>query len=258
MKKILIYLVTIAFLILLMKCGGGSSSESAAEEASESAAEEASETAEEASDGIDIPDFPWPPPRPSAFVEIPKKFFSTCEYLYDVEYLLTDALDLCGYSERSYFSVPNGFAIVTRMEQINLDASSKMPPERWSVDPEVYSEFNLVSYLKAVFFANPGFFRVFTIIISDQPFHVSEESITEDEALDLLNDGLNTLPNELGSILRSDQTYCTVLIYEFEKPEDQDTSYVILPGRHIGYTHITKSAILNQIEKIHESRNGPS
>lgn len=240
MKKIFPYLISLVSLILLYNCVGFRYPTEPIKQAKE----------------INIPDFPWPPPRPSAFVEIPKIFFSTCIDLYDVDQILREALDLCDYTERSYYRVPNGFAIVTRIEQINIDATSKVPPARWSVEPEIYSEFNLASYIRAIFFSDPGFFRVFTIIVSNQPFRASEKSLTEGEAMTLLNQGLNTLPSELGNLLKSKETFCTVLIYEFEKPEEKDTSYVVLPGKHIGAIHLEKSLIQKQIKRIHEHRNG--
>lgn len=202
-----------------------------------------------------IPQFPWPPPKPSAFAEIPKNMFANCDDLYDVNALLSDALDSCGYYERRYFEVPNGFALITRIEQINSDASCKDESSRWSLEADVYNDFNLLDYLRAVFFSSPGYFRVFVFIVSDQPFSFSRESLTEDSAISLLNQGLNNLPKELADILTSNETFCTGLIYEFEKPEEKDTSYVNIPGRHLGRTHLNESFILPKIETIYENRN---
>ena len=73
-----------------------------------------------------LPEFPWPPPPPSATAEI------RCEQLRlktrltsfgDVDRRLSEALDANGYCERRYYAVPDGFALVTRIEQINDDGT---------------------------------------------------------------------------------------------------------------------------------------
>lgn len=197
-----------------------------------------------------LPEFPWPPPRPSAFYKVPKRYFNKCDKLDDVDALISNVLDQCGYYEKTYYSIPNGFAIVTRMEQINTDATSKGEPARWSVDPELYAPNDIMSYLRAVFISDPGLFRVFVITVSDMPFKLSENSITEEEAERLLNNGLTSLPSSLGDILKSKDTFSTVLVYEFEKPLDRDTSYILLPSRHDGRLHLNKSNILKKIDQL--------
>lgn len=65
------------------------------------------------------PQFPWPPPKASATENLPNIFFSKVENhvtrLDDVDTKINKALESCGYYDRSYFVVPDGYALVTRL-----------------------------------------------------------------------------------------------------------------------------------------------
>jgi hypothetical protein len=66
-----------------------------------------------------LPDFPWPPPKPSAGAHISFNKLNKFATFGDINKIISSALDSGEYDERSYFNVPNGFAIVTRLEQID-------------------------------------------------------------------------------------------------------------------------------------------
>jgi hypothetical protein len=57
--------------------------------------------------------FSLPPPSPSASDELSKSYFNSCKTLYDVDSVLSNAMEKCGYIRRSYYFVLNGFAMVT-------------------------------------------------------------------------------------------------------------------------------------------------
>jgi hypothetical protein len=86
--------------------------------------------------GQKMPHFPWPPPKASAMVVIPGDFLrktpgKVC-YLGDVERKIHAALESSGCFEKSYYGVPDGFAMVARLEQINRDGTPKEVPDRWA------------------------------------------------------------------------------------------------------------------------------
>lgn len=113
--------------------------------------------------GIRIPSFPWPPPAASADEVIPRATLeqgAIPKSLGDVEARLASALRANGYVERSYYAVPDGFALVTRLEQIGSDGTSKPPPGRWSLSSRSASDFTLSDYVRALFTADPGYYRV--------------------------------------------------------------------------------------------------
>src|SRR5688572_955441 len=67
-----------------------------------------------------MPAFPWPPPRYSAFAPIVREWIADgpLPTLGSVATRLEAAFDRTGYGERTYYWVPGGFALVSRIEQI--------------------------------------------------------------------------------------------------------------------------------------------
>lgn len=201
----------------------------------------------------DIPEFPWPPPAASAQYVIPKGILprpdEDLHYLGDVDSRLTDAINACGYSERYYYAVPEGFALVTRLEQINEDGTSKAPPERWAPDLEPLHTFSLKAYLKALFMANPGLFRVFVFVVTPLPFGHSGAGISKDEIDEWTKCGLNTLPPEIGHRPFTADCRCTVLVYEFEQSEPGAEATQNLPSSMDGRTHLYKALVWQELTR---------
>lgn len=196
-----------------------------------------------------FPAFPWPPPKASAIDYIPGEYFEKRNsriYLKDIDRRINEALKESGYYERSYFSVPGGFALVTRLEQINPDASSTLPPDRWSADRGALRDFSLWSYLQALFTANPAYYRTIVFVVTDKPFtHTSAEPDPY-----LISSGANKLPAELGKIEFTKDFDCTALIYEFKRAHAKDNHVMLsLPSRHVGRVHLEKATIWQSLRK---------
>ena len=90
----------------------------------------------ELSEDADFPRF-WPYPKASAFhriefTDIIQPGGESLDYNY-IASKLEAVLQQAGYSELSYYAVPEGFAILTRLEKINTDGSSLPEEERWLV-----------------------------------------------------------------------------------------------------------------------------
>src|SRR5687767_820556 len=64
-----------------------------------------------------LPAFPWPPPRYSAFATVMREWVAaaTQPTLASAAARLERAFDAAGYGERSYYWVPGGFALVSRL-----------------------------------------------------------------------------------------------------------------------------------------------
>lgn len=172
---------------------------------------------------VSFPSFPWPPPAASASEAIPNDQLvaaSTLHSLGDVNARLVKALDRNGYAEKKYYAVPDGFALATRLEQIDADGRPKPEPDRWSADsPEFRS---LGEYLRALFSANPGYYRVIVFIVTDVPFTEASRRVSETEAAGWLEGGLNQLPPEIAGLLYHSGVVSTALIYEFHKDQGKD------------------------------------
>ena len=186
-------------------------------------------------------EFKIPPPVPSARKNIPRKIFAEAQYLGDVDVIIAKALDSCGYYERSYFAIPNGFALVARLERINQDATSKQGIARWDLRINKTNGFSLKDYLEALIYGNPGYFRVIVFVIHDQPFKSVNVKISREQALHWLDSGLTFLPPGIRNLRINTSHYCTSLIYEFELPDSGTAPKLLYPGKHTGKMHLIRS-----------------
>jgi hypothetical protein len=189
----------------------------------------------------DVPLFPWPPPAASASEVLPHDFFVNAMDFEDINQLFIDALDKAGYAERSYYAVPRGFALVTRLEQIEDDGTPKDRPQRWSAEAPRPTIFSLQEYVKALFTANTGHYRVIVLVVTDVPFQQSSFHVDESEALNWLHTGLNVLPIPISRQRFSADVNCTALIYEFERAES--STRLLLPSRIDAHAHLTKAGL---------------
>jgi hypothetical protein len=194
-----------------------------------------------------FPSFPWPPPPASAIENLDPNLLKNLVCLGDVDTCIGNALKAAGYVEKSYYYVPGGFALVTRLEQINDDGIPKALPDRWSVDVPPLKKFDLTSYLKALFTSNKGYFRIIVFIITPYPFKQAEERIALDGALEWLRKGVNKLPPAISARKFIKEYTVSALIYEFEKPK-AGKAVPLLPGRLTCHIHLLNSGILKALE----------
>ncbi len=194
----------------------------------------------------DVPSFPWPPPKASAFTNVGLDLLAHDAPAPTYRILaerLEAALETAGYGERSYYAVPGGFALVARLEQIEADGSPKPVPDRWSMTVRNMSRFSLTEYFKALFKGTPGRYRIVVFVVSPKPFSQTDEEVTMAESRAWLTGGLNTLPASIGARPRTDDVRCTALIYEFERPTSDAPVRFRDPSPLTGKTHLEKARL---------------
>jgi hypothetical protein len=197
----------------------------------------------------EIPQFPFPPPMASAFDTIPRELLVAGKdepKLKDVDAALSSAFAKCGYGEKSFYAVPDGFAMASRLEQINADGS--FGANRWSLDTAPIRSFSIESYLGALFRARAGHFRVVVFVITNHPFEQTDAKVTSDQAKSWVKKGLNQLPKKIGDRDYSDDYTCTAEIYEFETLGGGEAKFVE-PSEITGRTHLEKSGILAALDR---------
>ncbi len=195
-----------------------------------------------------MPAFEWPPPHPSEEYVLPHNIFGddSRKIRYsDVDRMLVAALAAGGYSAKNYYSVPRGFALATRIEQINEDGTPKMPPARFALEPEAVSILRPMDYLKALLKGVPGFYRVIVFIVTDIPLRASGARPTEAEATVWVSSGQSVLDRHVGDIEFTADANCTALVYEFMRKPGADSSATEFssPGHLDAMTHLVKSGI---------------
>ena len=195
-------------------------------------------------------DFPiWPPPYASAWDVIPDKLVTaglprepSYPTLYAVSQRLGNALDAAGYYERSFFAVPNGFAIVTQLERIGPDGTPDHA-QRWVVD-NARQRFSLAAYLSRLLYAQPGYFRLVVFVVTDVVFRPDRGSLSKRDAQTLVTKGTPMLPFEMATHrMYSARFNCTALIYEFEKDSDSASAHLVVPSQVPGREHLIKSGV---------------
>ena len=201
--------------------------------------------------GIDgIPMLPsWPPPTASANTEITRDLLTRANVrttLQDVADRLLTALDRAGYAERSFYAVPQGFALVSRMEQIYPDGRPREGDARWPVKAAPPPIFSLASYLRALFSTNPGFYRVIAFVITNRPF-VQGAAKGDNPPRQWVWAGANRLPTVVGFADYTSEYSCTALVYEFQRVSNSRDASVVLPGTLPGRTHLDRARLLSAL-----------
>ena len=192
-----------------------------------------------------MPDFPWPPPAPSAQATLPSSLFVTAVRpappLSSVGAALVSALGAPGIRVQLY-RAPNGFGLVARLERIAADGTP-MPEEFRFLLPGSEEPFSLAAYVKRLFFAPQGLYRQIVFAVTDQPFAATGTSLTAESAARLLSKGANRLSSDFDSLPFTDGHRVTALIYEFRKgARDGDVS-TLTPSRLGARTHLEKGDV---------------
>ena len=196
-------------------------------------------------EGLTLPGFPWPPPSCNARFELPESAFTGFKTLGDVDRKVRLALDAKGYAQRSYFSVPNGFAIVTQLEQYNgEDGSVRNDRTRWLDYPAKDNFMGVMEYLKSFVMPQKGHFRLFVFVATNQSFGGNAQRVSKEQATAWLSQGFNKLPRSLAAAPYSADYDVTVLVYEFIVPESNRKPTQTCPSPLFdARTHLQKSGI---------------
>jgi hypothetical protein len=200
-----------------------------------------------------IPSFPkWPPPQASANREISRDLLLkgiARPRLMDAASQLLLALDKAEYGERSFYSVPGGFALVSRIEQIYPDGRSHEPNDRWPLTAQPARIFSVASYLQALFTSNPGYYRLFVFVVTNRPLVQSVTPAPYSSPRDWVWAGSNKVPTAIGFSAYTDEVSCTALVYEFRQLSKGSEVKLDVPGLLTGTTHLEKSHLLAALSK---------
>ena len=169
-----------------------------------------------------MPRMVWPPPLPSARLVLPHDLTTVSKTLGQVAQKIESACAASGYAEKSYWAIPGGIAIVTRLEHIYADGRPYPADTRWLQRDGYLEGFSLSSYIRALFTARSGYYRVIIFAVTDTPFGAATKPITPDYANTLLGQGFNALPDSVAQTKLSEDTTVTALIFEFERPQNND------------------------------------
>jgi len=172
---------------------------------------------------VKIPEFPWPPPKASTRDVVPDGLATrsdSTETLGDIFDRITTAMLAAGFVGPAVYGIPDqtGFVIVTQLENIREDG--RPLEDRFTRDPRPDRPRTIAEYLRALFDAPPGLYRVIALAVTNGVVTESEQEPTKDQAELWLHTGSRWLPPELRSKELAGAR-CEALIYEFRKPPEQ-------------------------------------
>ena len=186
----------------------------------------------------------WPPPQASGVMTLPwgfkEKFIgNTMEH---IDFYLRDQLYKADYYEFRYYNIPQGFALITRLERIELNGKPSTN-NRWNTNtPDLLiDDFTIKNYLKALFLRPPGNYRIFIFFVTNQSFK-QKDPLLSNETVDRWMRASSRLATSSREIVFSKNHDITLLVYEFENSEDK-TPEVILPGKISPHIHLRRSGL---------------
>jgi len=205
-----------------------------------------------AANGGAPPAFAWPPPRPSTRRTLARHLLTGSAAVPTLEYVagrLQAALEANGYVEYSYYSVPGGFALATRLERIYPDGRSMAEPKRWEVALGPLTRFDLAEYLRALFDAERGHFRIIVFIVTPAPLVTGAEPPSAAAALAWPREGVPVLPDAMRRLSYDDSFQTHALIYEFETRGVGQPAEFKASSSITGDAHLRRAKILGVLEQ---------
>jgi hypothetical protein len=191
----------------------------------------------------EMPHFPWPPPKASGMAVLPTELLHGQATLGDVADALALALTLLSRYELRFYAVPNGFAMVTRLEAID-ENGNKLASFRDR------SQVDFITYIRNLFWVPPGYYRMVVFIVTDRLFEARGSPLDRKQADELLVGGFIDLPPSLGGRPYTTAYRTTALIYEFRKERQREVAQVVLPGRFAAHQHLGRIGWFDVPEEI--------
>jgi lanthanide-dependent methanol dehydrogenase len=204
------------------------------------AAEGPDEVAATAVDSSDtIPQFPWPPPRMTDRTTLPRGLVvnQTTDTLGKAFDRITAAFNRAGISWSVYAVGTDGFAVVGRQENITDTGSPDDP--RWGSDPP--PPRGIVGYLKGLFQARPGRYRIVALVVRRQSTTPSPKPPTRQQMDSLVMGGALSLPEWLAAKVIKGR--CEALIYEFFRRAEDATPALVTNTRIDAKQHLVRAGL---------------
>ena len=113
--------------------------------------------------------------------------------------------------------MPGGFALATRLEQIEPDGTPKRDPQRWASAMPEQPVASLGDYLRVLFSAPSGDYRVIVFVVSNRTVATTGTPATNAQAQAWVGGGADHLPSAVRRQALDADTHASALIYQFRK-----------------------------------------
>jgi hypothetical protein len=187
------------------------------------------------------------PPCCSSF-PLPRQYFGPARKLGEVAKKLEIALKSRGYYYRKYMSVPNGFALVTQMEQYRSDFTCWPDEKRWSTVPVHESFKGFVDYISRLVYGEKALYRVFVFVVTNRSYDTDRAKVTKDEAAKWFDRARSCLPASIADDPFSGDYYVDALVYEFVVPQSNRVASQHCPTIDTE-KHLRNAGILDALQR---------
>ena len=120
------------------------------------------------------------------------------------------------------------------------------PPARWVAAPPKTP--SLAEYVKALFNAPPGYYRVIVFVVTDQVFSAAERKPTPAGGERVAFRGRPSTPAPGARKTVHSEHYTAALIYEFERRRSDEQATVKNPSDFPGRTHLERAGLWRALE----------
>lgn len=187
--------------------------------------------------------FPFPPPQCFQSAEIGRETFFGCQNLGEVGKKISRAFEQKGYPAR-FLSVPDGFAVVTQLEQYQADGSIFWDSRnRWHEMPPAEKFSFSIQYFKSLVLPRRAHLRVFVVLVTRQNFSSRAEFVSKESAKAWISLGVNRLPKAVAVQAFNSDFSVDLLVYEFEVPETNHKPEQHCPCHLDAWTHLQKAGL---------------
>ena len=148
----------------------------------------------------------------------------------DINQQLISILNAEGYYGKHYFSLPEGFALVTQLERIYPDGNPFPVVDRWRTSVQHQDQFSLRQYLISMVFAEQGYYQSYAFVVLPR-------SIAENPRLGMgrLNPNAwmtvegEKLPESIAQLSVANDYVVKVYLFAFDVPGGADSAVLITP-----------------------------
>jgi hypothetical protein len=192
------------------------------------------------------------PPKATATVPVPLHLIKGGISLGELAERLGRVMDSVGYVEKSFYSLDavdnKGCAIVTHIEQIKADGTP-VAKGRWSFELPSYENFSVQTFLAALFTAQPGYYRLIALVVSEKPLVEKQNPPSPSQAEELIH-GPKSPPLSLWTIPVTSAYRCIAYIYEFERPtRSHDPAFMKDSPDVTAQTHLASTGLWTALQK---------
>jgi len=192
--------------------------------------------------------FPNPAPKASANLKV-SNYKPKLTYLGSVDRHMSSILKTAGYEKHInyYYHELDGFAMTTSLEKFNMDGLKVQEDERWVTNLGSDGKFSYYETFKSLFFELESEFRMFAFIVGSKNITISNTSLSEGFAEQLIKNSYPSLPEDLKYKTLPNKTL-SVLVYHFHQKNIGIVPMLDISGKISALEHVNIAGLTKLID----------